>query len=484
MTNQDGTVGLAGSAFVLAVILTIIVVGTEFLKIDIALLLMFVAMVTSAIYVFYFRFKWDDLLNHGSIPMVSRALGAILILITIGPLIAAWMISGTIPYLIYLGLTLITPKIFLVTALVVTSLASIMTGTSWGSVATFGVAFMGIAQGLGISLPITAGAIVAGGYFGDKLSPISDTTVLAAATGEVDVIQHVRSMLWTTFPAYLIGLVIYAIVGANAAGNLHPQQIDGILQALQGSFHLSPWVLIPPVILLTLSWMRKPTLPVLWFALLSALPLAWWQGFDYQQILDTLADGPSIQTGVEHVDKLLNRGGISFMASAVAVIFFSYLFAGQLEYSGSIRTLANALRDRFIKNSRGRYVFSQSISGILIALGTGNSYLTLILPGTMYRRVCDSMGLSRRVLSRTLEDSGTAVVPLVPWSAAGIYMSQVLNVPVLSYAPWAFMCYLSFVFAWIYGATGIALFNAPSTADTDNTQREYGRKLEASDGAQ
>lgn len=189
-----------------------------------------------------------------------------------------------------------------------------------------------------------------------------------------------------------------------------------------------------------------------------SIPLAVMQGFDVTTVVKFMASGPKITTGLEAIDKLLARGGLSFMSSSVVVVFFAYLFAGQLEYTGTFRTICESLKAKFIGNSKGRFVLSASLTGIMTGLGTGNSYLSEIVPGTMYKDLADEMNISRRVLSRTLEDSGTVIVPLIPWSAAGIYMSTVLDVPVVSYAPWAVLCYAGFLTAWIYGFTGIAIW--------------------------
>jgi NhaC family Na+:H+ antiporter len=368
------------------------------------------------------------------------------------------MVSGTIPYLIYVGLQLLSPKTFLVAAFLICSLSSTLTGTSWGTAATFGVAFMGIAEGLGVPLAAAAGAVVGGAYFGDKISPISDTTVLAAAVAEVDVVDHIRSMLWTTVPAFLISIGIYWYVGSGASGEIDMTTVNTILEAISKTFNTNPVVLVPPLVVLVLAYMRYPTLPVLWVAIVLAVPIAMMQGYDLAAIVKAMASGPKIATGVQSIDGLLSRGGLAFMSSSVVVVFFAYIFAGQLEYTGTFRKICSSLKDSFIGNSRGRFVLSASVTGILTGLGTGNSYLSEIVPGTMYKDLADEMNISRRVLSRTLEDSGTVVVPLIPWSAAGIYMSTVLGVSVFEYVPWAFLCYIGFLTAWFYGFTGIAIW--------------------------
>ncbi len=458
MQETKRQIDLKGALFVFGTILAVIMVGRLGFGFDVALLLMFCGIFTSVVFCFYYGYRWDELFDKGVVPMMARASGSIMILLTVGPMIAIWMVSGTIPYLIHLGLNLLSPKIFLVAAFLICSISSTFTGTSWGTAATFGVAFIGIAQGLGISLPATAGAIVAGAYFGDKLSPISDTTVLAAAVAEVEVIDHIRSMLWTTMPAFLLSLGIYAYFGSATSGEMDMSQVNAILQAIDKTFKLNPLALVPPFLVLFLAYRRYPTLPVLWVAIVVSIPLALYQGYDISATIKAMASGPKIATGVETIDKLLSRGGLAFMSGSVVVVFFAYLFAGQLEYTGTFRTICESLRSKFIGNSRGRFVMSVSLTGIMTGLGTGNSYLSEIVPGTMYKDLCDEMDISRRVLSRTLEDSGTVVVPLIPWSAAGIYMSTVLGVQVVDYVPWAVLCYLGFLVAWFYGFTGIAIW--------------------------
>jgi NhaC family Na+:H+ antiporter len=259
--------------------------------------------------------------------------------------------------------------------------------------------------------------------------------------------------------------VLYGLIGLRFSGEVDFVQVDVILDGLGGTFNLSPLTLIPPVAVLTLSFLRWPTLPVLWIVIILSIPLALMQGFDISAIFLAMSSGPQISTGVEVIDKLLSRGGLASMTGSTVVVFFAYLFAGQLEYTGTFRTICTALREKFIGNSRGKLVLSTSLTGILTGLGTGNSYLSQIVPGTMYGDLYDSMNVSRRVLSRTLEDSGTVIVPLIPWSAAGIYMSTVLGVSVLEYVPWAFLCYLGFLNAWVYGFTGIAIWPSDKKED-------------------
>lgn len=451
-------IGTKGAFTIFLLILALMSIGRLILKFDVSILLLFISIITTTIYVFYYGYSWKELFEEGTVPLVARATGAMLILLTVGPLISAWMISGTIPYMMYVGLKLLSPETFLLAAVIITSIASLLTGTSWGTAATFGVALMGVAYGLGVPLPIAAGAIVVGSYLGDKLSPISDTVILGAAVSEVDVMDDVKSILYTTIPAYILSLIVYAIVGRGYTGTIDWSKINEILNALSQNFHLSPITLIPPILVLYLSYKKYPTIPILWVGILSSMPLAIWQGYDVSEFVTALAKGPSISTGVRIVDQLLNRGGVTFMVTAMAIVFFAYIFAGQLEKTGTLRKIVDYLQKVFIKGKPGRLVFATSLTGIITAMATGVSYLSIMIPGITYKELYNKLGIKRTVLARTLADSGTVVVPLIPWAAAGIYMSTVLGVSTYEYLPWAIMCYAGFIIAWIYGFTGIAIW--------------------------
>lgn len=451
-------ISFRGAMEVLAGITAILAGGTFILGLNIVVLLAACGGFTTWIFTRRYGFGWKFLFKEGVLPMFFRASGALSILMSVGPLIAAWTLSGTIPYLVTAGLALLTPSLFLPSAFLLCCFASLLTGTSWGTAATFGVALTGIAAGLGVPPEAAAGAIVGGAYFGDKLSPVSDTTVLAAAVAEVDVIDHIRSTLWTTMPGFVLSMAVYSIAGWGISGSIDPARIEAVTSAIGGHFFLTPALLIPPFALLVMAWMRIPTLAALWGSVALALPFALFQGYGPLDILSAMAAGPDISTGVASVDDLLSRGGLLFLAGVAVVVCIAYVFAGQLEATGTFRRTGTFLKERFIGESRGRFVFSVSVTGMVVAVGTGNSYLSEILPGTMYKKLADEMDISRRVLSRTLEDSGTVIVPLVPWSAAALYLTSVLGVPPSGYLPWAVICYTGFAAAWLYGFTGIALW--------------------------
>ncbi|MGB9977533.1 Na+/H+ antiporter NhaC [Thermovenabulum sp.] len=455
--KRQPSLGISLLPIIFAIVL--LVYGVGILRANAAIMLLLISMFVTFISVFYLGYSWEELLNNGIRPTIDRAMGAILILMMVGPLVGAWLISGTIPYFIYLGLQILSPKTFLVSATILCSISSIMTGTSWGTAATLGVALMGVAYGLGIPLGVAAGAIVVGSYLGDKLSPISDTTILAAATAEVDIFDHIKSMLWTTLPAFIISLLIYQIFSFKISGDIDYTKINQLLDGIAATFKLNPLLLLPPIVVFYLSYKKVPSIPALWIGTVIAMVLALTvQGASFKEVITAMYSGGNFKTPIPELDKLLNRGGITSMVSSIATVFMAYIFAGEMEYTGMLGKILDSIKDSFIKGKVGNLILSTSLTGIITGLVTGNSYLSIIVPGRIYQPVFKEYKIKLNVLSRTTEDSGTVVVPLIPWSAAGVYMTATLGVPTQSYAPWAIMCYLGFIIAWIYGYTGKAIW--------------------------
>lgn len=401
-------------------------------------------------------FTWREL-EQGIVDSIEQAMPAMLIVICVGLLIGSWIASGTIPLLIFYGLKIISPKYFLFTACLVCSVISLVTGTSWGTVGTIGIAFIGIAQGLGIPLGAAAGAIVAGAYFGDKISPFSDTTNLAPIAARSNLFDHIRHLLWTTTPAWLIGMIIYFLVGLRFQGRSLPQyQIELIISTLQTHFQFHVLLLLPPIMILFFAVRKLPTIPgmVAASALASVLALIFQKG-SLQEILNAMTIGYSANTGVAEIDKLLSRGGMMSMMGVTLIAFCAFAFAGIVQKAGML----NVILDHLLKvvNSTGSLIASVVGSCVVVALMTGSSFLSIIVPGELFAPAFKKRNLAAKNLSRTTEDSGTVVVPLIPWSMAGIYMSGTLGVDTLRYLPWAFMCYLGMVFALIYAFTGFAI---------------------------
>jgi NhaC family Na+:H+ antiporter len=399
-------------------------------------------------------YTWKEM-ETGVVAALAKAMPAILILISVGALIGTWIAAGTIPMLIYYGLDLISPRFFLLTACVICSIISLTTGTSWGTVGTLGVALIGVAGGLGIPMGAAAGAIVSGAYFGDKLSPFSDTTNLAPVVAGSNLFDHIRWMLWTTLPAWSIGLLVYLLVGLGG-DTAAPPDISAIQNALTGSFHFNPLLLLPLAVILWFALTRKPSLPGILFASLVAVGLALpIQHIPLGDALRAAVSGFVPDTGSATVDSLLARGGMLSMMDVTLLVLCAFGYAGIMKHCGLLDRVLEALLS-VVKDTFG-LVASAVATGIVTALVTGSSYLSIIVPGELYKDAFARKGLAAKNLSRTTEDSGTVIVPLVPWSAAGVFMAGTLAVPTTTYAPWAIMNYLGFVFALVYGATGIGI---------------------------
>ena len=399
-------------------------------------------------------YTWKEM-EKGIIASLATALPAVFILIVIGALIATWIAAGTIPMLIYYGLDLMSARFFLVSSCIICSVVSLFTGTSWGTVGTVGVALMGVAVGLGVNPGAAAGSIVAGAYFGDKLSPFSDTTNLAPVVARANLIDHVRWMLWTTTPAWLLGLAVYLIAGLGttpAAG----ADVSALQNALQTAFRFNILLLLPPLVMLVFAIRKAPIIPGLFLTTALAMVLALiYQGESMRTLLDSAITGYTPHTGSEQLDTLLARGGMLSMMDLTLLVFTAFAFAGIMSACGMLGRILEAILT--IVRSRFALVAATVSGGILTALVTGSSYLAIIIPGELFGDAFRRAGLAAKNLSRTLEDSGTVIVPLVPWSAAGSYMAGTLGVATSSYLPWAIMNYTGFLFALVLGATGIGI---------------------------
>lgn len=418
-------------------------------------------------------YTWEDMQN-AIIEKIASALPATLILWSVGLLIGALVYSGAVPMIIYYGVQMINPKFILVTAFLSSAILSIVTGTSWGAAGTIGVAMMGIAGGLGVSLPATAGAVVSGAFFGDKLSPLSDTTNLAPMAAGSELYEHIKHMLYTTVPASLLALVVYLFVGFSASGDLvRPESVQLMMDQLDTMFNFNI-VLLLPFILVILGSVRKwPTIPtMLGTSLLTVVLGAAVQGFNVVDGFTSLISGFDITmtgftgTPTEEVIKLINRGGVASVTSTTVLIFCAMGFAGIVSVSGMLDVVLDLLMSK-VKSTAG-IIISTIVSCFTVAFVTGSSYLSILVPGELFKDVYPKKNLHPKNLSRTLEDSGTVLVPLIPWSAAGAYMAATLGVDTLEYLPWAIMNYSGMIFAVIFAITGFGI----AKLDKDETKKD------------
>ena len=409
---------------------------------------------------------WEDMVA-GITEKVSASFGSIMVMICVGAMISSWIFSGTIPMLIYYGIKLIDPRFLFVTGFIVCAIISTFTGTSFGSAGTAGVAVMGVAIATGAPLPIAAGAVISGAVFGDKLSPFSDTTMLAPVAAGCDLYDHIKHMMYTTGCATILSLIVYFIAGMTLpkGGMSSPELVQQMLGTLEQMFHFNPVLLLPPVIVLLGAYLRKPTVPCMLLASIVAIFMGMgFQGFDFKTGMTAFYSGFNVTMTnfsgevIPQINTLLNRGGLMGMMSTILLIFCAFAFGGIYSKSGCITVILEMLM-KGIK-SVGSLITSTVVATIFMSLVTGSSYLAILVPGEMFAPAFDKFGLHRKNLSRTLEDAGTCVVPLVPWAVAGTYMYKTLGVPTVQYLPWAVLCYSSFVFAIIFGFTGLTIKKA------------------------
>ncbi len=440
-------------------------VGDGIYQIRPQVLLVAAAFIT-AILGLFLRFKWKDM-EGGIVDSIHKAMPAILIMLCVGILIGSWIACGTIPMVIYYGLKLISPKYFLVTACFVCSLTSIATGTSWGTIGTLGVAFIGIAMGLGIPLGPAAGAIVAGAYFGDKMSPFSDVTNLAPVAAGSNLFDHIKHMLWSATPAWLIGLFIYFLVGLGyEGGKVESETMTIIIQTLKDNFRFNVFLLLPLAIVFYFAFTKKPTIPGMILSSFVAGNLAIiFQNASVPDVATAMNTGYQAHTGVEEVDRLISRGGMMSMMETQLVAFTAFSFGGIMQRTG----LLSVILDRVMKFATKVWsiVLTTIGTSIITALITASSYLSMIIPGDLLSPIYKKKGLAAKNLSRIIEESGAIIVPLIPWSMAGVYITGTLGVSTFSYLPWAIMNYASVVILAIYGFTKFTM--APKIRD-DETQ--------------
>jgi Na+:H+ antiporter, NhaC family len=398
--------------------------------------------------------RWADI-EHGIIEGITIGLKAILILMIIGMLIGTWIAGGVVPMLIYHGLNLLNPAFFLVAACLICCVVSIATGSSWTTAGTVGVALIGVGQGLGVPLPMVAGAIISGAYFGDKLSPLSDTTNLAPAVAGSELFEHVRYMMFTTVPALVIALILYAVLGwwSAAKGEVDQQNVELIRQTLAEQFKLSPLLFLPPLLVVLMVILRLPALPSLLLGVVLGGVLAGFvQSMTLKDILASAQTGYVSQTGIDSVDELLSRGGLESMMGTVSLILTALTFGGVMERTGMLAALAGGV----LRLARGTGGLVLATIGTCAGMNilAPDQYLSIIVPGRMYRAAYEKQGLHPKLLSRTLEDAGTLSSPLVPWNTCGAFMGATLGVSALAYMPYAFLNLLNPVIAIVMAFAG------------------------------
>jgi Na+:H+ antiporter, NhaC family len=400
--------------------------------------------------------SWKEIEN-GLVHGIVIALQACLILFVIGILIGSWIVSGIVPTMIFYGLKLLSPVIFLPATFIICAFVSMATGSSWSTAGTVGIALIGVGQGLGIALPMVAGAIVSGAYFGDKMSPLSDTTNLAPAVAGADLFSHVRHMVYTTAPSTLIALVLYTLLGLQYRhGIMQRETIEQILTTIDQQFFISPLLLLPALMVIAMVIFRIPALPaLLGGAILGGICAAIFQQAPMREIMHAAQSGYILQSGVASVDALLSRGGLESMLPTVALIMCALAFGGVLEKTGLLNVIAESILK--LANSVGTLVLATILTSITMNIIAPDQYLSIVIPGRMYREAYTRARLKAKNLSRALEDGGTLSSPLVPWNTCGAYMFATLGVHPFLYLPFSFLNLINPLISIFYGFTGITM---------------------------
>ncbi|HEB54080.1 MAG TPA: sodium:proton antiporter [bacterium] len=415
--------------------------------------------------------RWPDL-QGAIIARLARGMSGFFVLFAIGLLIGSWIVCGTIPMLVHWGVQVIGPTWLYPLAFLVPAAFSTLTGTSWGSAGTIGVVILGVAQSLGGDLAVTAGAVIGGAYFGDKLSPLSDTTNMAALGADVDLFDHVRSMLYTTVPSALVALAVYVAVGIVSPPSGGEVALEPFLAALEELFTFHPILLLPPAIVLFGCVRRLPTIPVLGAGVLCAVVLALGlQRFDSASVFTSLTTGFTIEMAPwagsvpDEVATLVTRGGLYSMKEAIFAAFLVFFFIGMLDRIDAMAIVVSRVL-RFARGQIAAVLSALAAAAVTNAL-TCNQYATSFIVGDALRARFDGDGVPRHVLSRSIEDTGTMIEPLLPWHPTALFMVATLGVPVADYWRWELLTLANLVIAPLLAITGIGCAYRQTTAHAD-----------------
>ena len=399
-----------------------------------------------------------------------RAMPAIYIFILIGMVISSFMHSGTIATLMYYGLSWLSPSLFLAVGMVLCALMSVATGTSWGTVGTLGVVFIGIGSAMNIPLPLVAGMIVCGATFGDKVSPISDTTNLAAMSAGTNLYRHIYSMLFTTAPTFILTFFIFLMIGLNYADqNLELTEVTSIQTALANHYSLTPLITLMPLFLLATLSIRKVAAEVTMSCsiMLAVLIAITYQGESPIPVLNALWENTPESTGIQSLDSLLGRGGISSMSWTLLLALMAIALGGILHGAGFLTALLAGIISKVERTAT--LVATTIVSGFLGNIAMGEAYISIILTCQLFKPKYEQQNLENAILSRSVEEGSTMTTGLIPWTTAGAFYASTLGVDVIAYAPYAFFNYLNAIVAVAMAALGVGLLKPKTTPPTKET---------------
>lgn len=428
--------------------------------------LVLLAITFSIFYLFYLGYDWDTI-QEGITKKIGESIPVVLILFAIGVLIGSWIVSGTIPMMIYHGISWISPDWIYIFSFLICIVFSLLTGTSWGSAGTIGVVMIGISQVYDANIAITAAAVVGGSFFGDKMSPLSDTTNIASLATGVPLMDHIKSMAYTTGPAAILASIIYIILSPAIQGSdqkeIELESIQQTLTDLDHIFYFNPILLLPLVVVIWGSLKKKPIFITLLSSAWVAMIMAYiFQSFSFSDIFMSFKSGFNVTMAPleselkSNVVNILNRGGLYNLIEGVVVSLLVFAFIGTLQVIDAIQVVINKLMT--ILKTRSQTVVAALLGTLITNMTTSNQYATSFIIGAAFDKVFDKMKIPRKVLSRSIEDAGTMMENLAPWTPSGLFMASTLGVSALDYAPYQFISLINIVIAFIFAMTGIACF--------------------------
>ncbi len=418
-------------------------------------------------------FSWKEI-ETGMLDGITNSLQAIIILAIIGILIGVWILSGVVPTLLYYGLKILHPSIFLPATLIICSITSLATGTSWGTAGTIGIALIGIGGGLGFPLPVVAGAVLSGAYFGDKMSPLSDTTNMAPAMVGTDLYTHIKHMSYTTGVSYGITLVIEIILSFfYGGGQANLEKVNQIMTGIDAQFSINPLLLIPPVIIIVLAFRKIPAVPGIVIGIVTAGILGMiFQGNTFGSLLSAAYGGYASSSGVEAVDNLLTKGGFESMMYTVSLVICAMMFGGIMEKTNQVRVVVNVILKK--AQSTGSLITATVLTAIGANLILCEQYMAIVMTSKMYAQAYKDRGLHPKNLSRAVEDSATVTANLVPWNSGGAYMAATLGVATIAYLPFTFFCWISPIVSILYGWFNITIAPLEEKVESPDIVAENG----------
>lgn len=460
------------AVIVLAILIAALAIGIIVYGVD-PHVPMLLGVAAAAIMAKILGYKWEQI-EHFMIKGISKAMQSIIILVIIGVLIGVWLNAGVVPSMIYYGLKILKPQIFFIATVLICSITALATGTSWGTMGTMGVALMGIGFGLGLNPAITAGAILSGAYFGDKMSPLSDTTNLAPAMAGTDIMSHIKFMLLPTGIVYAITLVFFGIIGFVKAGDgvADVSKVIELQASLKELFTINPVLLLPPLVVIVAVALKVPAIPGITLGILSGVivGLIFQPSCTLGSFFECGMNGFSCETGIYEIDRLLNTGGLMNMTFSISMTIIAMMFGGIMEETHQLEVIVEKLK-KIVKSPAGLVTLTE-VTSIVSNATMPEQYISLVVPGRMYSEEYKKMGLSPTTLSNALESSGTVTSALIPWNTCGVFITSTLGISAMQYAPWA-------VFNWLMPIVCIVLaFCGVTVADKDGVLLCKKKKME------